>query len=114
MVPERLSGKGANLPTKCHTATFAIGMQAVAKEYHKGSRARIDPGRCSGKAGMPEGADGEMAAARAAVTGVNIPAKRAARGPALGVLHVRRLDARPFGDGFFFKYAYAVQFAVVE
>ena len=114
MVPERLGGKGADLPAKRHDAALAIGMQAVTEEYHKGSRAGIDPGRCAGKAGMPEGADGKMAAARAAVHGVNIPAKRAARGPALGVLHIRRLDARPFGDGFFFKHAHAVQFAVVE
>ena len=84
MVPERLGGKGADLPAKRHDAALAIGMQAVTEEYHKGSRARIDPGRCAGKAGMSEGADGEMAAARAAVNGVNIPAKRAARGPALG------------------------------
>ena len=114
MVPERLGGKGANLPTKRHNATFAIGMQTVAEEYHKGSRTRIDPDRCAGKSGMAEGTDREMNAARTAIHGVNIPAKRAARGPVLGVLHVRRLDARPFDDGFFFEHAHAIQFTVVE
>ena len=108
-IRHRFGRKRADGAVKREDIAAAVGMDPVGKKNEKGFGKRINPQGDAGEPGVAVGANRKMPAARAAVTGINVPAKTAA------LLHAGRgLRAGHHPDSFRFEQARAVQLAQVE